>query len=189
MSLQDLSLQSLPDLSDASLSFSFQIPADAGDVLLGGDRDDFVGSMSARDVPGSPPHDPDFDGDGDERSRVRIAPTGKSEIAAPDDARERPRRAPADVARAQARALPSARVKPTAGWRVCRERAVARLRGSNRAESRSAPAPTPAPEAEPPVRVPAPKSPMWRTGESKKPRSVRSYESRIFFCPFLSDRH
>ncbi|KAJ7482598.1 hypothetical protein FB451DRAFT_1170463 [Mycena latifolia] len=50
MSLADLSLRHLPDLSaDASLSFSFQIPADAGDDLLRGDKADFFGNVGLPD--------------------------------------------------------------------------------------------------------------------------------------------
>ncbi|KAJ7875880.1 hypothetical protein B0H14DRAFT_3436876 [Mycena olivaceomarginata] len=50
MSISDLSLRHLPDLSD--VSFSFQIPTDSGHDLLRGDLDDFL--RGAVIVPGSP---------------------------------------------------------------------------------------------------------------------------------------
>ncbi|KAJ6582686.1 hypothetical protein DFH09DRAFT_287712 [Mycena vulgaris] len=50
MSISDLSLRHLPDLSDAS--FSFQIPTDSADDLLRADSDDFFGR--SQDILGSP---------------------------------------------------------------------------------------------------------------------------------------
>ncbi|KAJ7463590.1 hypothetical protein FB451DRAFT_1403612 [Mycena latifolia] len=95
----------------------------------------------------------------------------KSEIAAPDDARECPHRAPANVARAQAHALCACEAQ---GGLACPPRTRCRPTAMVAPAPKlcSAPAPAPVPEAEPPVRVPAPKSPMRRTGKSKKKTGV-----------------